>query len=53
MVSVPWVIAMPETSGLARISFTRLPSFSHTSSFMSWLPMLAICSPETVAMSLS
>src|SRR6185436_12690693 len=50
-VSVPCVIAMPATSDFARISFTRFASFSHTSSFMSWLPMLAICSPLTSAIS--
>jgi len=51
MVSVPCVMAMPATSGFAKISFTRLASLSHTSSFMSWLPMLATCSPLTSAIS--
>jgi len=45
--------ATPATSGFARISFTRLASLSHTASFMSWLPMLATCSPLTSATSLS
>src|SRR6185369_2071869 len=53
MVSVPCVIATPATSGRASSSLTRLPSFSHTASFMSWLPMLAICSPVTSARSFS
>jgi hypothetical protein len=53
IVSVPWVIATPATSGFARISFTRLASLSHTASFMSWLPMLATCSPLTSAISFS
>ncbi len=50
---MPCVIAMPATSGFASSSFTRFASFSQTSSFMSWLPMLAICSPLTSAISFS
>src|SRR5436190_2983680 len=53
IVSVPCVTATPAMSGFASSSLIRLPSLSHTASFMSWLPMLAICSPVTSAMSLS
>jgi hypothetical protein len=53
IVSVPCVMATPATSGFASTSFTLFASFSHTSSFMSWLPMLATCSPVTSARSLS
>ena len=49
MVSVPWVITIPSTSGMATSSLTRRASFSQTSSFMSWEPMFAICSPRRVA----
>ncbi len=52
-VSVPWVTTTPATSDWARSSFVRLASLSHTSSFMSWLPIEAICSPVTSAISLS
>ncbi len=51
MVSVPWVMTMPATSGCACSSFTRRASLIQTASFMSWLPMLAICSPLTAARS--
>src|SRR5262245_29493057 len=37
---------MPATSGLARSSLARLASLNQTSSFMSWLPIEAICSPS-------
>jgi hypothetical protein len=49
IVSVPWVMTIPSTSGRACSSFTRRASLIQTASFMSWLPMLAICSPFTVA----
>ena len=48
-VSVPWVMTIPATSGRARTSLTRRASLSQTASFMSWLPMLAICSPSRTA----
>jgi len=40
---------MPVTSGCACSSLTRRASLIQTASFMSWLPMLAICSPFTTA----
>ena len=49
MVSVPWVMTMPSTSSLASSALTRLASVSHTSSFMSWEPILTTCSPCTSA----
>ncbi len=49
MVSVPWVITMPSTSGMAASSLTRRASFSQTSSFMSCEPMFATCSPRIAA----
>ena len=45
MVSVPWVMTMPSTSSLASSALTALASVSHTSSFMSWEPILTTCSP--------
>lgn len=50
-VSVPWVMTTPSTSDCASTSFKRLASLSQTSSFMSWLPILTICSPEISARS--
>ncbi len=49
IVSVPWVMTTPATSGIATISLMRRASFSQTASFMSWEPMLAICSPRRFA----
>jgi len=49
MVSVPWVMTTPATSGIAASSFTRLASLSQTSSFMSCEPMFEICSPRRLA----
>jgi hypothetical protein len=43
----------PATSGMATSSFTRFASFSQTSSFMSCEPMFEICSPRSVAISLT
>jgi hypothetical protein len=40
---------MPSTSGVASSALMRRASFSHTASFMSWLPMLATCSPLRLA----
>jgi len=40
----------PATAGSASTSLTRRASLIQTASVMSWLPMLAICSPEIWAM---
>jgi hypothetical protein len=50
-VSVPCVITTPSTSFEASSSLVRAASFTHTSSFISWLPIEAICSPVTIARS--
>lgn len=49
MVSVPWVTTAPSISFLANRSLIRLASFTQTSSFMSWLPILEICSALSFA----
>ena len=49
IVSVPWVTTTPPTAWSLTSSSIRLSSLSQTWSFMSWLPMLAICSPLTCA----
>ena len=42
-------MTMPSTAGSFCSSFTLRASLIQTASFMSWLPMLAICSPFTAA----
>ena len=49
MVSVPWVITTPSAFPSAKSALMRLARLIQTSSFMSWLPMLAICSAVSVA----
>ena len=49
IVSVPCVMTMPSTSFIAVSSLIRRASLNQTSSFMSWEPMLEICSPRRFA----
>ena len=49
IVSVPCVMAMPSTSDCASSRLTSAASFTHSSSFMSWLPTEDTCTPRTSA----